>query len=554
MTSELSFVQMLRTVTDTVPDRTAIAWRDETVTFEALMQRADNVAQVLAKEGLRRHPVNERERWRSDQEHVAIVMRNRPEWLEAMVGSFAAGTVPVNVNYRYVAHELLQLFTLTRPKVVFYENTFAAQLELVRDQLEWSPLWVHVDDDSGAVPVSGSLPFAPLRTAVGAPVAPPTSPDDLYILCTGGTTGLPKAVLWRQSDVFVAAMGGRDGKTGAAIETIEDVRARIRPSVRASFPAVPLMHGAGQWNALSNLFAGQTVVLSGVLDHLDADDIWRNVERHRVHSLIIAGNAFARPMLEALDRNATYDLSSLRVILSGAIALSTDLKRALLDALPGVTIFDAAGASESGTALVERTAAGEPVVSGTFQAGAGTVILGDDRTTTIEPPDPTVGWLARAGCVPLGYLDDPERTRETFPEIGGVRYSVPGDRARWTPEGEIELLGRDSMTINSGGEKIFAEEVEGVIAEHPAVYDVLVVGRPSERWGQEIVAVVQLRAGASTTIESIRDAASRDLARYKLPKDVVFVDEMKRTPAGKADYVWAQAIAREHAPEQVQST
>jgi fatty-acyl-CoA synthase len=304
------------------------------------------------------------------------------------------------------------------------------------------------------------------------------------------------------------------------------------------------MHGAGQWTALSNLFAGQPVVLSGVLDRLDVDDIWRNVERHSVHTMIIAGNAFARPMVEALRHGPSYDLSSLRVILSSAAALSSELKRALLDALPGVTIVDAAGASESGTALLERSAAGEPIASGTFRASPGTVILADDRRTKIEPADATVGWLARSGPVPLGYLDDPDRTRETFPEIAGVRYAIPGDRARWAPNGAIELLGRDSMTINSGGEKIFAEEVEAVIARHAAVHDVLVVGRPSERWGQEIVAVVQLREGRRATVGSIRDEASRDLARYKLPKDVIFVEEIRRTPAGKADYLWAHEVAR----------
>jgi acyl-CoA synthetase (AMP-forming)/AMP-acid ligase II len=549
MTSELSFVQMLETVGDAVPDRAAIMWRDEVVSFGNLMRRARGVAQLLAHLGLGRHDRGDRQRWESDQDHVAIVMRNRPEWIESTIGCFAARTVPINVNYRYVAQELLQLFSLTRPKAVIYESTFAPQLELVRGDLEWAVSWAHVDDGSDALPLPGSIPYDSLRN--GAPVGESpsrTSPDDLYILCTGGTTGLPKAVLWRQADVFVAAMGGRDAKTGDPISTIEAVTSRIRSTVRPSLPAVPLMHGAGQWNALSNLFAGQPVVLSGVLDHLDADDIWRNVERHGVHTMIIAGNAFARPMVEALRHGPSYDLSSLRVILSGAVALGADLKAALLDELPGVTIVEAAGASESGTALTERSTAGRPIASGTFKAGKGTVILGDDRSTRIEPPDLSVGWLARSGCVPLGYLDDPERTREAFPELDGVRFAVPGDRARWTADGDIELLGRDSMTINSGGEKIFAEEVEGVIARHSAVYDVLVVGRPSERWGDEVVAVVQLRAGQRATAESIRDEASRDLARYKLPRDVVFVEQIMRTPAGKADYVWAQAIAR-HALE-----
>lgn len=540
---ELSFVQTLDSVAAVVPDRPAILWRDDVITFRELMHRADGVAATLQQLGIGRKERRQRHRWESGQDHVAIVMRDRPEWIEAMVGSFAAGAAPINVNYRYVAQELRQLFQLTRPAAVVYEAGFASQLDLVRADLGWSPAWIHVDDGSGTPVLQGSLGFDDARTGAVVPDRrEPTMPDDLYILCTGGTTGLPKAVLWRQADVFVAAMGGRDPKSGDAITTIAQVEARIHPSLRPALPAVPLMHGAGQWNTLSTLFSGQPVVLSGVLDHLDSDAIWRNVERHRATSLIIAGNAFARPMVDALAAGR-YDVSSLRVILSGAVALSSELKGELLELIPSATIVDAAGASESGTALIDRSKAGQALVSGTFEANPGTVILADDLRTTIEPGGEGVGWLARSGSVPLGYLDDQERTLQTFPEIDGERYAVPGDRARWLPGGQIELLGRDSMTINSGGEKIFAEEVETVIARHPAVYDVLVVGRPSERWGQEIVAVVQAREGEVMTLDSIRDEASRELARYKLPKDVVFVDQVRRSPAGKADYPWAQAVA-----------
>lgn len=436
MNSGLSFVQMLDAVATEVPDRAAILWRDEIITYSEMMKRAEAVAYFIAQRGLGRKDGRNHRRWQSGQDHIAIVMRNRPEWIESMIGCYAAGTVAINVNYRYVARELLQLFSLTRPRVIVYETTFAAQLALVREELDWSPDWVHVDDGSDSPALSDSVPYASLRSSTHAGGrSTETAPDDLYILCTGGTTGLPKAVLWRQADVFVAAMGGRDGKTGTAVSTVEAVTSRIRSTARPSLPAVPLMHGAGQWNALSNLFAGQTVVLSGVLDHLDADDIWQNVERHGVHVLVIAGNAFARPLLEALRHGPGYDVSSLRIILSGAVALSSDLKAELIAQLTGVTIIDTAGASESGTALVERTTAGQPIVSGTFQAGPGTLILGDDRRTKIEPSDKAIGWLARGGCVPLGYLDDPGRSEETFPEIDGVRYAVPGDRARWTVNG-----------------------------------------------------------------------------------------------------------------------
>ncbi len=258
--------------------------------------------------------------------------------------------------------------------------------------------------------------------------------------------------------------------------------------------------------------------------------------------MLIVGDAFGRPLLDELDRHP-YDVSSLLMVVSGGAALSAGLKDALLERLPDISIMDGLGASETGQQATQIVGTGLPATTGTFLPGPGMCIVDESMTRVLAPGDDHLGWLAQQGRVPLGYLGDREKTESTFPEIDGVRYSIPGDRARLTPEGLLELHGRDSATINSGGEKIFAEEVEAAIRNHPGVYDVVVAGRPSERWGQEVVAVVQLRAGHEVTEAEIIDAAAPHIARYKLPKRVVMVDHVVRSPAGKADYRWARLTA-----------
>jgi acyl-CoA synthetase (AMP-forming)/AMP-acid ligase II len=299
------------------------------------------------------------------------------------------------------------------------------------------------------------------------------------------------------------------------------------------------MHGAAQWAAFINLCGGRPFVMPGTTTHFDPAEAWALASRERVVSMSMVGDAFGRPLLDALEAGQ-YDLSGLLVLITGGAALSAPLKKRFVELLPQLTILDAGGASESGSQM-GQVSSRDQTASGRFAPNPGAVVVSEDMTRILSPGDDEIGWLAQQRLIPLGYLGDPEKTARTFPVIEGIRHSVPGDRARWHADGQIELLGRDSVTINSGGEKIFAEEVEAAIAGHPAVYDVVVTSRPSVRWGNEVVALVQLTAGERVDADSILAEAARHIARYKLPKAIIFCDRLQRSPSGKADYRWAKA-------------
>jgi fatty-acyl-CoA synthase len=382
----------------------------------------------------------------------------------------------------------------------------------------------------GAVWYEDALAAAPS----GCPPVQP-SPDDLYILFTGGTTGRPRGVMWRQGDAFTECFGGSRTAT-----SIADVVAAASTQLQALL-APPFMHGAGQWVGFLTWHTGGTIYLQRRPERLDPADIWGIVERERVTFLLVVGDAFARPLLDELERRV-YDLSSLTVLLSGGAPLAEPLKQALLVHLPTLMIVDGLGSSEAGGQLTHVSTAGD-ASTGTFPLASGSVVLSADRMRVLDPGDDELGWLAKSGRLALGYLGDAGKTHETYPVVGGVRYAVPGDRARLRLDGRVEVHGREASTINSGGEKIFAEEVEAAVKAHPDVYDCVVAGRPSERWGSEVVAVVQLRAGLAPDPAALRRAAGTRLARYKLPKAFVFVDEVVRSPSGKADYRWAREVA-----------
>jgi fatty-acyl-CoA synthase len=321
--------------------------------------------------------------------------------------------------------------------------------------------------------------------------------------------------------------------------------ANAGPQLRALI-APPFMHGAGHWVALNVWLRGGTVFVLRHPEHLDPAEVWRLVEGEHMDFLLIVGDAFARPLLDELARGS-YDASSLTVLMSGGATLSVGCKAELLRRLPTVMVVDGMGSSEAGGQLA-NVSTGSNASTGTFAARPGNHVLSADLTRVLAPGDDELGWLAKSGRLALGYLGDADKTARTYPTIDGVRYAVPGDRARWGPDGTIELHGRDSVTINSGGEKIFAEEVEQALKVHPDVYDCVVAGRPSERWGNEVVAIVRRRAGADVTADALLAVAADHIARYKLPKDVVFVDDIVRSPAGKADYRWARQIAQQSAP------
>ena len=303
----------------------------------------------------------------------------------------------------------------------------------------------------------------------------------------------------------------------------------------------PLIHGAAQWGVMTALTTGQSVVFASVVDHLDADDVVATIERERVMVATVVGDAMARPLADAIERTSA-DVSSLAVVANGGALLTPTTKQRLIDAKPGLVVVDGVGSSETGAQMAHLSASGT-VSTGTFTPGTDTAVASEDLAAILAPGHDGMGWLAQRGYVPMGYKGDPAKTAATFPVIDGIRYAIPGDRARHLADDAIELLGRDSVTINSGGEKIFAEEVETAIASHPAVVDVVVAGRPSERWGQEVVAVVALAADAAVEPEELIAHAATSLARYKLPKAIVFRPVIERSPAGKADYRWAREQA-----------
>lgn len=305
----------------------------------------------------------------------------------------------------------------------------------------------------------------------------------------------------------------------------------------------PLIHGAAQWAVMTALNTGQTLVFPSVVDHFDADDVVRAIEREKVLSVTVVGDAMARPLLDAI-RKGDADVSSLMVVANGGALLTPYVKQQIVETLPGAMVIDGVGSSETGAQMRHMSTSGA-VSTGTFAGGPDTCVVAEDLGCVLEPGHDGLGWLGQRGYVPLGYKGDAAKTAATFPVIDGVRCAVPGDRARHLDDGSIELLGRDSVTINSGGEKIFAEEVESALASHPAVVDVVVAGRPSERWGQEVVAVVALSDGATATAAELIEHASGSLARYKLPKAVVFRPVIVRSPAGKADYRWAREQAEQ---------
>ena len=519
-----------------VPDRDCIVAGGVTRTWAEITDRTRRLAAVLggAGIGLRRDPAASAGAvapWESPHDHVALYLHNGHEYLEGMLGAWKARAASVNVNYRYVAAELRYVLADSGARAVVYHGAFAATLAEVVGDLPDLALLLQVDDGSGAPLLPGAVRYED-ALAAATPAAPVgLSPDDRYVLYTGGTTGMPKGTLWRQGDFLATALG----VAGSEAELVAGAGSRAGLRV---LPSAPFMHGAAHWNALSAWTSGGAVVVQDDPTRLDPADVLATCARERVTSLQIVGDPFARPLLDELDaRGPAYDLSSLRFLLSGGAVLSAATKARLSERLPGIRIVDVLGSSEAGRQAVAGAEGG-------FRPERTTVVLSADRSRILAPGDDEVGWLAQAGRVPLGYLGDPAKTAATFPVVAGVRHAVAGDRVRLRPDGTLDLLGRDSVTINTGGEKVFAEEVEQALTSHPSVADAVVVGRPSDRWGSEVVAVLSARPGADVPPDAaLRDHCRTTLAGYKVPKAFHWVDEVARSPAGKPDYAWARAVA-----------
>jgi acyl-CoA synthetase (AMP-forming)/AMP-acid ligase II len=531
----LNLADLIEHAVDAVPDRTAVICGDRQVTFAELEQRANRLAHHLARHGV------------EPGSHIGVYSRNSIETMEAMIAAYKLRAIAVNVNYRYVQGELRYLFDNADLVALVHERQYS---DKVADVLPDTPKVKHVvvvEDGSDADYTRYGGVSYDAALADGSPERdfPERSADDLYILYTGGTTGYPKGVLWRHEDIWRALGGGINFVTGEylADEWTQAEQAKAGGLVR--LPAAPLIHGAAQWATLGSLFCGSPVVF---VPQFDAHEVWKAVQKHKVQVMTIVGDAMARPLIEAYTQG-DYDASSLVALSSHAALFSQSVKQEFLKQLPNLVITDAIGASESGFTGMGMVSKDVDYSAGPrVNFGTEAVLLDDeDNLVPVEPG--AVGRIGRKGPVPIGYYKDPEKTKNLFAEVDGVRYVVPGDYARYEEDGTVTLLGRGSQCVNTGGEKVYPEEVEGALKSHPDVFDALVIGIPDDRLGQRVAAVIQPRPGTSPDFASIEAHVRTEVAGYKVPRTLWLADEIGRTPSGKPDYTWAHKHATATEPE-----
>jgi 3-oxocholest-4-en-26-oate---CoA ligase len=535
-----NFGTAFESVADAVPDGTAVVHGGRRRSWGELDERAAGLAAALRELGL------------GPESKVAFYLYNSSEYLETLLACFKLRAVPANVNYRYTEQELAYLLENSDAEAVVFHGSLGGRVGAVREQAPKLRAAVQVDD--GTPLLDGALRYEDLIEAHAPMDRIERSGDDVLFLYTGGTTGMPKAVVWRHEDLFGALAPAAYSFFGFELpddsQAVGELAGKVRESglVPVHLPASPLMHGTGQFSTLQVLLLGGTIVtMEG--RHFDPDELWETVQRERVTQIAIVGDAFAKPMLRALDeadaRGEPYDLSSLLLVISSGVMWSESVKRALIERHP-VIAYDSLGSSEGVGFANAVTSADSDGETAKFTIGAETKVFTDDGNE-VKPGSGDVGYLAVGGHIPLGYYKDPDKTASTFRVVDGKRYSIPGDYATVEEDGTITLLGRGSISINSGGEKIFPEEVEEAVKQASAVADAVVVGVPDERFGEAVTAVVAAAAGAVPTEDEIAEAVERSgLARFKRPRHVVVVDAVPRGPNGKADYAWARQAALAH--------
>jgi acyl-CoA synthetase (AMP-forming)/AMP-acid ligase II len=535
---DFNIADLFEATVDTVPEREALVVGDQRRTYAELEERANRLAHHFLAQGL------------GQGDHIGIYAYNCAEWVESMIAAFKIRAVPINVNYRYVDDELQYLFDNADLVTSVVERQFAPRVAALKAEMPKLRHCIVIEDASGEdCTALGAMGYEQ-ALAAGSPERDfePRSSDDLYIMYTGGTTGAPKGVMWRQHDIIFALFGGIDHMTGTAVERPEELteKAKAGPGLVLS-PIAPLMHLAAHGSLFMSFFTGGKVVLYD--GSFSAERVWGLVERERVNMISVTGDATARPLAEALEApGASYDVSSLIALNSTAAIFSPVVKQQLKRLLPNVLLTEATGATEtgfSGIAVVQDSdLAREKKKEGliTFNAGAGTIVL-DENLVPVEPGSGVIGKLARSGNIPLGYYKDPEKSRTIFVEALGRRWSIPGDFATVEADGRITMLGRGWACINSGGEKVYPEEVEAALKSHPDVFDVLVIGVPDERWGERVAAVVQARPERTPQLDDLV-AHCRDLvAGYKVPRELHLVPNIPRFPTGKPDYPSTRHLA-----------
>lgn len=519
-----NFGDLLDATGATVPgDRPAIIRGDHVVSWADFDARTNRVARAMLAAGLQ------------PGDRVAILARNIPEFIETAAAAFKARITHVNVNYRYTTAEIEYVLRDCQAAALFYQDDFAAvAAPLIGGAVDHLILAVKIGGDGGYARMAAEGDSSPLGIA--------RSPDDGYLLYTGGTTGRPKGVMWRSAD---ARRSQLESPVAAATPgSMEDHVAQVRRGTAGRvLPACPLMHGAGLNSCIAELLIGGTAVLLPS-DRFDPEQLWDEVARNQVTRVLIVGDAFARPMADALAAHpGRWDLSSLRLISSAGLMWSEEVKAQVLAAIPHLTLLDILGASEAsgfGYAITNRDRA---TPTGLFERGPQTVIIAQDDDRILETGEPGAGWLARRPPFGAGYHGDPAKSATVYRTIDGEPFAIPGDMAEWLPDGRFRLLGRGSMCINTGGEKVFVEEVEEALKRVPGIADAVVFGIPDPRFGNAVTALIQ--ASSDLDDAAIRAALATDLATYKLPRRIVRTEAVPRHASGKSDYRRALEIARE---------
>tara|TARA_Y200000002_G_scaffold266856_1_gene221822 strand:- start:2096 stop:3712 length:1617 start_codon:yes stop_codon:yes gene_type:complete len=534
----LDFASVWEMISDIIPDNQALICEDEVILWKDYDIQSSKIATALSNAGL------------SANSKAGLYLNNSNEYLIGQNAIFKIGGVPINVNYRYVAEELIYLLDNSDSEAVFYHACYSSRIKEIADSLPNIKVWIEVADGSESH-YKDSLKFEELLESCDPMERIHRDPNTIYMLYTGGTTGMPKGVMYKQGEFLVYLFRTLKAMGYDVPEDINDLEQQIydfkeENSFIKSLVGCPLMHGTGMWlGAFLPLLLGGTAITSKNLG-FDADQIWKQVEDTQTTNIVIVGDAFARPMLDALDRavesGKPYDLSSVNVIISSGVMWSEEVKNGLLKH-HNMMLMDTMGSTEGGmgSSVSNRD---NPPKTAKFSLNPGVIILADDGEI-LEPGSDKIGMIGTSGLVPVGYYKDKAKSDKTFKEVNGVRYSFPGDYAKLEKDGSITLLGRGSNCINSAGEKIYPEEVEEAIKRNKEVFDCLVVGVDDQKFGQKVIAVVSMESDTHITQDLLVDSTRAFLAGYKLPKKIIFVDEVKRAPNGKANYKWAKEIANE---------
>jgi 3-oxocholest-4-en-26-oate---CoA ligase len=527
-----NFADVWEVIAERLPDAQSQVQGDRRITWAEWDRRANGVAHALLERGVQH------------QDKVAQYLYNGPEYLESMYATFKAGLVPINTNYRYQDDELVYLWDNADCVAVVFHGSFTDTIARIRDRVPGVTTWMWVDDDSGPCP-TWAIPYEDAATSHPERVVPPwgRDGDDLLMIYTGGTTGMPKGVMWRQDDLIRNLVGNLNPSYREVDDHDLDV---VRESVTApgpvGCPACPLMHGTGMHTQLVCLTLGGSVVTL-TSRRLDIAELLDTIGREGVNTLAIVGDAFARPMLRALDDDpGRWDLSSLLVVASSGAMWSEPVKQALLGHHPGMMLLDAFSSSEALGMGQSVSSAGGTSGTAKFKLGADAIVLTDDGRKVV-PGSGEIGRVAVGGYQPVGYYKDPEKSAATFITFEGRRYACPGDYATVEEDGTLNLLGRGSVVINTGGEKVFPEEVEEVLKTHPAVRDAVAVGIVDERFGEAVTAVVETNDGATVDADELIAHVKTKLAAYKAPKHVIVVPTIGRAPNGKVDYKAVRSTA-----------